>query len=137
VYSGKEKCTVTTVRRLEATYRRTRLAMSRASSTSLAAGRDGLPESQLMRSKEKNYWSRRTADSTSHPCRLFGLLRSLLRRTDVKPPFSPDEFAQFFHDKVQSRTRLDCCHRLKLNASKTEIIRLGTRQQLAELSQDE
>jgi len=90
-----------------------------------------------MRSKEKNYWSRRTADSTSHPCRLFGLLRSLLRRTDVKPPFSPDEFAQFFHDKVQSRTRLDCCHRLKLNASKTEIIRLGTRQQLAELSQDE
>ena len=56
----------------------------------------------LVRSKEKNYWSRCIADAVSQPCRIWNLLKCLLRPSDIKPKFSQDEFAQFFHNKAQS-----------------------------------
>ena len=56
----------------------------------------------LVRSKEKNYWSRCIADAVSQPCRSWNLLKCLLRPSDIKPKFNQDEFAQFFHFKVQS-----------------------------------
>ena len=56
----------------------------------------------IVRSKEKNYWSRCIADAVSQPCRSWNLLKCLLRPSDIKPKFNQDEFAQFFHFKVQS-----------------------------------